>query len=157
MKKILTIAATALLSTIAGAAHAAPVNITGDVTAACTIDSSVPGALTENAGKTALSTTTPAKVVVICNNGAKTLTLTNTAANNTIPAQPSTPTVTFGFVGGGTSTGVFAASTGATASLADPTGASGDTANITAAVAAADGKLLKPGTYTVVVDANITP
>lgn len=162
MKKILTIAATALLSAIAGAAHAAPtpVNITGEVTASCTIESTTPGTLAQNTAKTAMSATAaPATVLVKCNNGTKSLTLTS--VSNTFPSPQSTPTFGFGFIPGGTSSGAFAAvpaaGTATTVALTDPTGDAGDTANINATVTAATGKLLKSGTYTVVVGAEITP
>jgi hypothetical protein len=155
MKKILTIATTALLSTVAAAAHALPVNFPGTVATSCTL-TVLPGALTGNATPpTALTTTTDGTAKVICNDASKTLTLTNVAADNTIPTQPDAPVVAFGFKTGGT--GVFASATGTTAALTNPTNSTGDTANIEATVTAVSPKLLKSGSYIVVVGAEITP
>ncbi len=157
MKKILTIVATALLSTIAGAAHAqttATVNFLGNVASFCNITSSTNGALTSATPATALNTTVPAKVLVICNGGTNTLFLGNTSTN--LPAQPDTPVTTASFSSGGT--GVFSTATsGVIASLENPTTSAGDTANISATVTAAPGKLLKAGSYSVNVIATITP
>jgi GH24 family phage-related lysozyme (muramidase) len=155
MKKILSILATAaLLSTVASNARAAEVEFPGDVTASCTL-TVTDGALTENATPAeSLTTTTDGTAVVTCNDATKTLTLTNTAASNTIPAPQTAPTIAFGFNGGN---GVFAAATGTTAAVTTPTKAAGDTANIQATVTAATDQLLKSGSYVVVVDAAITP
>jgi hypothetical protein len=154
MKKILTIAVTALLSTIAGAAHAqTPVNFPGTVTSACTLSAPVNGTLVENATPaTGLNTGTPASVTVTCN-GATSLDIAT--GTFTYPSQTPAPLApVIGFTAG---TGVFALSSGVTASLDTPTGNTGDIARINAVVTAAPTKLLKAGPYTVVVNATITP
>lgn len=157
MKKILTIAATALLSTIAGAAHAqstGTVNFPGTVTSSCNISSKADGTFT--VAPTALTTNVPATVTVICN-GATSLTLS--AGTNTIPTQTPAPTVAFGFTTGGT--GIFSTVIAGTTTTAvtESTTAAGDTASIFASVTANGGKLLKASLtpYNVAVVATIVP
>lgn len=153
MKKILTIAATALLSTIAGVAHAqTPVNFPGTVNPACTITAPTNGTLVENATPaTSLITGTSASVTVTCN-GATSLDIT--LGTFTYPSPQTAPIPTIGFAAG---TGVFALSSGVTTSLTTPTDSAGDVARINAVVTAAPSKLLRVGPYTVIVNAAITP
>ena len=154
MKKILTIAATALLSTIAGTAHAqTTVNFGGTVTSSCSITTATNGTFT--VAPTVLTTNVPATVTVVCN-GATSLGLSG--GTNTIPTQTPDPLVAFGFSSGGT--GIFSTVTsGTSVSLTDATTAAGDVANISASVTAGGGKLLKASTapYNVAVIATIVP
>ncbi len=155
MKKILTIAATALLSTIAGAAHAqttATVNFPGTVTSSCTLSASANGTLLENGTPAfGLTTGTPGTVTAICN-GATSLDIA--IGRFDYPTPQTVPVPAVGFAGG---TGVFATAAGMTTSLAAPTGSSGDVARINAVVNTASGQLLRFGSYTIIVNASITP
>jgi hypothetical protein len=158
MKKILTIAATAgLLSALAGSAQAQVVNFPGTVPPSCNVTASTNGALTPNVAiPTSLIASTYGKVTVICNTETSVLTLTQGAS--VIEAQTPAPTVTFGFAPTG-STGIYSAVVSGTVSPASgsTTAAIGDIASIDSTIAAAPGKLLKAGSYTVVVNATIAP
>jgi hypothetical protein len=165
MKKILTIAATGLLSALAGAAQAQvnvtqSVSSTGTVASSCNITASTPGALTGNTNPPSILTTgtgTGAGTAkVICNTESSVLTLTS--GTNTLPTYSNpanTPIVTFGFTGGGT--GIYSTATGTTVTATESTSATGDTAKIVSTVTSVGGKLLKPGTYTSIVTATLTP
>jgi hypothetical protein len=163
MKKILTIATTALLATFAGAAHA---QVTGTVTSgttvpqSCNVTATTPGTLTANATPaTSLSTTTGGfgSVKVLCNTDTSTLTLSAPPAAQVMPTQVSVPVVTFGFASGGS--GIYSAVTSGSATTAagDVTMAIGDTANVTSTITATGGKVLKTGAYATSVTATLAP
>jgi hypothetical protein len=160
MKKILTIAATAgLLSSVAGAAQALPINAPGTVTQSCNVTSVNNGTLTENATPaTSLTTGTGAGVglvTVVCNTDTSVLTLAG--GTHILPTQTSIPTVSFGFAPGGT--GIYSTVKSGIVSppAGDMTAASGDIAHVTSTVMATGGKLLKAGTYTTVINATVAP
>jgi hypothetical protein len=163
MKKILTIAATGLLSALAGAAQAQvtqSVSSTGTVASSCNITASTPGTLTGNTTPPSILTTgtgaNAGTAKVICNTESSVLTLT--AGTNTLPTYTNpanTPTVTFGFTAGGS--GIYSAATGTAVTATEATSATGDTAKIVSTVTSVGGKLLKPGAYTSVVTATLTP
>jgi hypothetical protein len=158
MKKILTIAATAgLLSVLASSTHAQVVNFPGTVPQSCNITASTDGALTPNVAiPTSLIASTYGKVTVICNTDTSVLTLTQGAS--VIETQTPAPTVAFGFAPTG-STGIYSTVTSGTVSPASgaTTTALGDVASIDSTITAATGKLLKAGTYKVIVNATIAP
>jgi hypothetical protein len=161
MKNILTIAATAgLLSTFAGSAHAQmAVNSPGTVDESCVVTSVNNGTLTQNAiPATSLATGTGAGVGLVkvtCNTITSKLTLS--AGAHIIPAQPTAPTVTFGFVGGGD--GIYTSVTSGiiTPASGDTTLVGGDTAHVASTVTANGGKLLRNGLYQAVVTATVSP
>jgi hypothetical protein len=161
MKKIATIAATAgLLSAFAGSVQAqttGTVSFPGTVTSSCNITGSADGVLTENTTPaTILNTTTPGTLTVTCNTGASTLSIAQ--GTHSFPTQPSTPTVAIQF-GPAAGTGIYAGATSGTSATdgGDTTSSTGDTANVSSTVTAASPKLLKTGSYTVVVNATLTP
>jgi hypothetical protein len=154
MKKILTIAATAgLLSTFAASVQA---QTTGTATLNATVASScnvtIPTATTTftqvGTPPTSLTGTTSAQVT--CNDTSKKLTLTQ----NNSTSLPS-GTATFNFAGG---TGIFQEVTGVDSGLfSDTTPSTGDTASISASVSRTDEKLLKSGSYSLVINATVVP
>jgi hypothetical protein len=166
MKNILTIAITAgLLSAFASSVQAqtSPIAVGGLVTQSCIIDtlSSSGGFLAENAlpASTLSTASGPAAtlgvITVKCN--ASPTTLTITPGILTVPTgQTPAPTAVVRFVSGGT--GVYSAvSSGTTATAIDTTSAAGDTAKFSTTITAGAGKLLKVGSYSIVVNAAVTP
>jgi hypothetical protein len=158
MKNILTIAITAgLLSTFASSVQA-QLTASGSVTPSCIISATTPPTLMENAlpaSSLATSPTGAGSVTVKCNSSTSVLTLT--AGPHNIPTQTPAPTVAFQFAGGGT--GIYTAvSSGTTTPAAtDVTTSFGDTAKVSASVTASTGKLLKVGSYTLYINAAVTP
>lgn len=165
MKNILTLAATAaLLSTFAGAAHSDPINSIGSVDESCVVTSVNNGTLTQNAvPATSLATGSGAGVGLVkvtCNTITSKLKISG--GSHIIPAQPTAPTVKFGFVTGGD--GIYTGLTSALGTVdvisppsGDTTMAGGDTAKVASTVTANGGKLLRNGSYTTVIDATVTP
>jgi hypothetical protein len=133
------------------------VNFSGSVTSSCNITGSANGVLTENTTPaTTLNTTTPGTLTVTCNTGASTLSIAQGVHN--FPTQTSAPTVAIQF-GPSAGTGIYAGATSGTSATdgGDTTSSTGDTANVSSTVTAASPKLLKTGSYTVVVNATLTP
>jgi hypothetical protein len=151
MKKILTIAATALLSTIAGAAHADTVSFAGAITPACTmvVDN---GGLVQN-GNSLITTTASvfATAKVTCN-GNNTLGI---AVNTATPSKLYNGTAVASFSGGD---GVYSTATGTSITTAAPTTSGGDTAKIGVVVSPTTaGQLLQgKSDYNAVVDVTLT-
>jgi hypothetical protein len=167
--KLLTISAIAGLSLISygRSAHALPVNVTGSVSSSCTLAVS-PGSLFEDTvPETVLvgNGGNSGTVVVTCNDSAKRLKLTiNNAAsvvNNGIGkirfVGPALPASTNGVFAGIALPLSGPAIDPIIVAIANPTKSGGDTGLIQARIEAPPNKLLKAGSYNLVVDAEITP
>jgi hypothetical protein len=151
MKKILTIAATALLSTIAGAAHADTVSFGGSIASSCNMVVGN-GALVQSGNSlitTAASGFATAKVTC---NGNNTLGI---AVNTATPSKLYNGTAVASFGGGD---GVYSGATGTTFTTTTTTTSGGDTAKIGVVVSPTTaGQLLQKGTdYNAVVDVTLT-
>jgi hypothetical protein len=151
MKKILTIATVALLSTLATAAHADTVNFPGSVASSCTLavtDGSLDAATTAVG---VLSTATSGNANVICNSGSNLAVALGTGS----VTHGATPRAFFWATGGN---GIYANVTNASSfSSTDITKAAGDDAKIGATITAATGALLPAATdYKVVADVTLT-
>lgn len=147
MKKISTIAAVILLSTFtASVAQADTITFSGTIAPACSLTVTSPTVPLTSTGTPPVFLSGQGSVKVKCNDSTKSLKLALGA--KTLPSGA----VTFRLNGG---TGIFSNVTGDTKALT-PTESLGDTANIEVLVA--DNTLaLKPGAYSVAIDATITP
>jgi hypothetical protein len=130
----------------------------GVVMPSCIISATTPPVLMENslpASSLASGPTGSGSVTVKCNSSTSVLTLT--PGSHIIPTQTPVATVGFQFAGGGT--GIYTSVTSGTITPAatDVTSSLGDTAKISAVVLAAPGKLLKVGSYTLYINAAVTP
>lgn len=162
--KLLTISAIAGLSLIGygKSAHAAPVvSLGGTVSPSCTLAVVKGGTFRQDgtpASRLYTETGNYGDVKVTCNDSSKSLKLEINSSSSTIPSGIAK----IQSIGSG---GVFGtriipgrlSSNLITIGLPSPTDANGDTVSVNAEIAVADTNLLKAGTYTLVVDATITP